>query len=126
MVSSIERLVQNGESIQEVKTLLVSSWAEIAAHLPADFNRHHVGFARDYFRVQLRLAKGQKKRAREIFRGLEKRNGYNEFETTNKRLLAAIDLAVRGSTNWVDESRQPVDPLFRLNHRLSPSDHPKI
>lgn len=120
MASSIERLVENGESIQEVKTLLTSSWAEIAAHLPRDFNRHHKDFVRTYFRVQVRIAKGQKKRAREIFRGLEKKTGYNEFEEVNKPLLAAIDVAVRGSSNWVDESRKPIQPLFRLNHSVTP------
>lgn len=111
----IEKLITNGESLAEAKQLYARSWADIAAKLPEDFNPHHKGFARTYFRVQLRIAKGQKRRAGKMFRGLDERTGYREFENGNRPLLAAIDVAVRGITNWQDDLKRPVKPLFRLN-----------
>ncbi|MEK7112808.1 MAG: hypothetical protein AAB875_05790 [Patescibacteria group bacterium] len=115
MSSNIERLVENGETLKEVKHLYARSWADISSKLPEDFSPHYENFARSYFRAQLRIAKGQKRRASEILRGLDKKAGYLEFEQSNLPLLTAIDLAVRGTTNWSDNLGKPVVPLFRFN-----------
>ena len=115
MSSEIDKLIENGESLAEAKQLYARSWADIALRLPEDFSPHHKDFARTYFRAQLRIAKGQRKRSRDIFRGLIKRAGYQDFEDGNLPLLAAIDIAVRGSTSWQDNLKRLVKPLFRLN-----------
>jgi hypothetical protein len=120
MSTDIERLVANGENVRETIKLFTSSWADIAAKLPDDFDPHHKNFARTYFRVQLRIARGQRKRAGQIFRGLKEKHGYLEFENQNKPLLAAIDIAVRGNTNWADELRRPIVPSFRRNGSSNP------
>ena len=75
-------------------------WSEVTSHLPEDFNPHHRQFLRDYFRAQVRIAAGQKVRAAEIFNGLTKKTGYTDFENSERHLLAAIDLMVRGENRW--------------------------
>lgn len=89
----------------------INSWAYIAIKLPEDFNPHYRRFLRDYFRAQLRVAQGNKIRARRIFEGLEKRAGYREFEEKCESYLAAVDLAVKGSTRW------HARPAFTINHK---------
>ncbi|MGB6839239.1 MAG: hypothetical protein WBE27_03165, partial [Microgenomates group bacterium] len=74
-----------------------------------DVDPHYERFLKGYFKAQLRIADGQKVRAREIFDGLVKKKGYKEFEKENQALLAAIDIVVRGFTN-----RKPIGgPRFR-------------
>jgi len=101
--------------VKEAKLRLAKCWADIAAKLPVDFNPHYNNFARTYFRVQLRISRGQKRRASEIMRGLVERTGYKEFEENNMPLLAAIDIAVKGSSSWQDNLKNPIRPLFTLN-----------
>ena len=115
MSSEIDKLIENGESLAEAKQLYARSWADIALRLPEDFNPHYEDFARTYFRGQLRIAKGQRRKAGRILRGLDERTGYKEFEKKNQPLLAAIDIAVRGSSSWQDDLKRPIKPLFRLN-----------
>lgn len=79
------------------------TWSEMSSYLPDELNPHHLKFFRSYFRAQLRIAEGKKKKAQEIFKGLVKKPGYNEFETQNKLLLAVIDIGARGETKQFTE-----------------------
>lgn len=118
-MSNIEKLVANGDTLSEARTLYVTGWADIASRLPEDLSPEDVSYARTYFRAQLRLARGQKRKARRIFEGLrktpEQEKRYNSFEDRNLSLLAAIDIAVRGTTNIRDASNNQIVPLFKLN-----------
>lgn len=113
--TEIELLVKDGRRLEETRRGYAKSWAEIKGHLSEDFNKHHLGFVRDYFRVQLRIAKGQKVRAKEIMNGLVKRTGFEEFEMNNEPILAAVNIAVRGSTNRKELNGKPIKPAFTLN-----------
>lgn len=115
MKSERNILIENEESLAKAKQAYVRCWADIEARLPEDFNPHYKGFAKTYFRFQLRLARGQRIKAGRIFSGLMGRKGYQKFEEENKPLLAAIDIAVKGRTNWQDDLKRPIKPLFRLN-----------
>ena len=77
----------------------MKNWSEMSSYLPDELNPHHLKFFRSYFRAQLRIAEGKKKKAGEILEGLVKKPGYNEFEMQNKLLLAVIDIGARGKTN---------------------------
>lgn len=101
--------------LKEERNTYVRYWSQISSELPDNFDPHHVGFVRDYFRAQLRIAKGKKRKARRILDGLVKRTGYKEFEDNNRPILAAIDIAVRGSTNWEDDYRRKIEPAFRID-----------
>jgi hypothetical protein len=105
----IDTLIKDGKNVEEARRVYAKSWADIKIQLPKDFSPHNIGFVRDYFRVQLRIARGQKVRAKELMSGLVKRTGFEEFESSNESILAAIDIAVRGSTN-----RDGVKPAFKL------------
>jgi len=100
--------------LAEERDSYVRRWSQISSELPEDFSRHHINFARDYFRAQLRIARGQKKKARRILNGLVDRTGYKEFEKENRPILAAIDYAVRGTSHWEDDLRKKVEPAFRI------------
>lgn len=111
----------NGNGIPEEKTSLVKEknsyvrhWTMIVSELPEDFSPHYLGFVRDYFRGQLRIARGQRKKAKRIIDGLVKRTGFVEFEDQNQPLFAAIDIAVRGSTNRKNFKGDPVEPSFTI------------
>ena len=106
--------------VHEAERRLAKCWGDIAAKLPEDFNPHYEDFARTYFRVQLRIAKGQRTRAKEIMRGLVKKAHYKEFEDNNLPLLAAIDIAVRGNSSWKDNLLNPIRPLFTLDGNTKP------
>ena len=84
--------------LSDAKSQYVKSWADISSRLPDNLNPHYKKFIRDYFRAQLRLQIGQNVKARRIFSGLDKRVGFREFEDKHQPLLAAIDIAVRGTT----------------------------
>ncbi len=101
----------DGSTLREIRTNWVLSWSDIRSRLPADFNPHHVRFLRDYFRAQLRIKRGQRTKAQRIFDGLEKRIGYPEFEDMQREWLAAVDVAVRGTTN------RDIPPAFVLGKK---------
>ena len=111
----------NGNGIPEEETSLVKEknsyvrhWSMIVSELPEDFSPHYLGFVRDYFRGQLRIARGQRKKAKRIIDGLVKRTGFVEFEDQNQPLFAAIDIVVRGSTNRRDFKGKQIEPAFRI------------
>lgn len=78
----------------------------IESRLPDGIDPQYLAFLKGYFRAQLRVAKRQTGRAKEIFDNLDGKEGYKEFTTNNQPLLAAIDLAVRG------ENRRKIEPAF--------------
>ena len=85
-------------------------FSELSHHLPKDRNPHYENFLKGYFNAQLRIARGQKVRAKEIFEGLDKKKDYKDLEKHNQALLAAIDIVVRGATN-----KKPLGgPDFRI------------
>ncbi len=104
----------NPVKFSEAKNHYVRCWSDIASHLPNDFKPRYNDFVRGYFRAQLRVAKGQRVRAREIFKGLDRRRGFKEFEKDNQSLLAAIDIVVTGKSNRSDDLKRPIEPLFRI------------
>lgn len=83
-------------------------WSEISSKLPGNLSQQDQDFVEEYFRAQVMIAQGLKEEARRIFEELEKR-GFRKFEDKYPGLLAAVDLAVRGSTNRRDK------PLFTLS-----------
>ncbi len=93
----------------EQKKAWVNNWGQIDGHLPEDFNSHYEEFVWQYFRAQLRIARGQMVKAGRIMDDLDGQPGFREFEEKNESLLAAIEIAVRGKTN------RRVEPLFRLD-----------
>ncbi len=89
----------------------------VLGHIPSDLlvgGRRNV--LKSYYRAQLRIARGQKTRARKILNGLDDNQIFINLEEEHPDLLAAIDIAVRGSTNHRDFKGDPIKPLFRLNH----------
>lgn len=104
-----EEIRKPSNNVLETRKGKIKQWTELSYYLPKDVDPHHKRFLKGYFRAQLKIADGQKVRAREIFDGLVKKKGYEEFEEENQALLAAIDIVVRGFTN-----RKPVGgPGFR-------------
>lgn len=98
----------SARNLGEAKKHLATTWGEIRARLPEDFDPHHVAFLRDYFRAQLRVQQGRRTKAQRIFGGLDKKTGYKEFEQEKQEWLAAVDLAVRG------ENRREIEPAFKI------------
>ncbi len=105
------------QNFKEAKKELTRSWAVLSTYIPENLNPHYKKFVRDYFRAQVRIETNNKKKARRILDGLESRTGYSEFEAKHENLLAAIDIAVRGQTNRVDEIGKPIEPLFVLGKK---------
>ncbi len=103
---------ESSNNVLKVRKGKVRSWSELSSYLPEDVNPHDVKFIRTYFRGQLRIAEGRKKKAREIFIGLDRKVGFKDFEEANSPLLAAIDIVVRGSTN----RRLFEKPSFRVSN----------
>ena len=97
-------------NVFEARKGKVRSWSELSSYLSEDINPHDAKFIRTYFRAQLRIAEGRNKKAGEIFRGLDKKVGFKDFEEANNPLLAAIDIVVRGSTN----RKLFEDPSFQI------------
>jgi hypothetical protein len=97
------------ESYKTAKNHLVKSWAQIDINLPGKLTPVEKKLARQYFRVQLRYSKNQITKGQRIMKGLVKRDGYEQFELNNEGILAAIDLAVKGKTDWEEP------PAFRID-----------
>lgn len=111
----MDTLVKDGESFSKERTLYVGNLSEISARIPEEILRKYKNFIFSYFRAQLRIARGQDKRAREILNGLDKKTGFLEFEEKNESLLAAIDISVRGSSNREDSRGDKIKPLFEIS-----------
>lgn len=96
---------------------LRSRWSLIIDHIPAHLLIEGRGnLLKDYYRAQLRIARGQKIRAKGILGGLIKDKIFLSLEEQHEDLLAAIDFAARGGSNRRNFKGEPVEPLFRLNH----------
>lgn len=110
----MQALIRDGETLNKEKQLYTRNLSEILSKVPEEIKKDHKSFISSYFRAQLRIAKGQRKRAAEILNGLDRKTGFAEFEEEHASLLAAIDIAVRGSSNRKDSLGEPLTPLFRL------------
>lgn len=78
----------------------IRNWVELQSFLPNDISKKELKFLEAYFRIQLRVANGQMKRANELFGFLGKIKGYNDFENEHIPLLKVVDIAVKGKTRW--------------------------
>ena len=90
----------------------------VFSHIPEDLlmeGRENI--LKDYYRAQLRIARGQKIRAKEILNGLDKNQIFLNLEKEHEGLLVAIDIAARGKSNRRDFKGEPIEPLFRLNSK---------
>jgi len=118
MVAELRRYTgEDGELLSTLgitKERLAKHWSDINLQLPEEFNPHYRSFIRDYFRAQLRIEEGNRKKASRILSGLDKRPGFTQFEFKNEQVLAAIDIAVHGSTKRVDELGEPLKPSFKV------------
>lgn len=94
--------------------LFSPSWNEIAVLLPDSLNPGEDRLLRGYYDVQKKITLKQKESAKKKMNSLLKMTGYEEFEAKNDNLFAAIDIAVRGSTNRLNGDKKPIEPLFRL------------
>lgn len=113
----IDILVRDGEHLEEARHSYATSWSAISGRLPRSLGESQIHLVRDYFRVQLRVARGQRVKARRILQGLDKKHEFKKFEEHNQSILAAVDIAVRGVTHRIkDDSGNPIEPAFRLNH----------
>lgn len=81
----------------------VRNFGEMMGILPNSLVESEINRLQDYFLVQVAFADGSRNKAREMMRGLAKRTGWDEFEDTHKKLLAVIDVAVRGETRQFTE-----------------------
>lgn len=103
----IERIV---DQIRNQRSLVFS-------HIPVDLLREgRENVLESYYRAQLRIARGQKTRAKEIINGLVKNQIFLNLEKNHEDLLVAIDIAARGGSNRRNFKGEPIEPLFRLNH----------
>lgn len=59
---------------------------------------------KEYFRVQVTLQGGARRKAREMMRGLVQKSGWDELDNERRDLLATVDVAVRGETRQYDKS----------------------
>jgi hypothetical protein len=114
--AEMNELIHDGKSLKDEARLYAKGLSDISSKIPQDVLRENENFIKTYFRAQLRIAKGQNTRAKEILNGLDKKTGFLKFEEKNEPLLAAIDIAVRKTTNRKDERRNPIEPLFRLDN----------
>ena len=95
-------------SIPEGRHGKVHGFGEMRGFFPDSLGEGEMNFLKEYFRVQIKIQEGKRKRAKEKMDGLAKRTGWNEFEEQNKELLAMIDIAVRGETRQFDTSGYPM------------------
>jgi hypothetical protein len=95
-------------SIPEERHGKVHGFGEMEGFFPDSLGEGEMNFLKEYFRVQIKIQKGRRKRAKEKMDGLADKTGWNEFEEQNKELLAMIDIAVRGETRQFDTSGYPM------------------
>ena len=60
---SREIFKESTNNVLEARKGKVRSWSELSSYLPVDINPHNEKFIRTYFRAQLRIAEGRKKKA---------------------------------------------------------------
>jgi hypothetical protein len=95
----------NAEFLPEVHNLVpearrgkVRDFGEMQTIIPNSLVEAEINLLNDYFRVQVTIAEGARHKAREMMQGLARRTMWGEFEDSHQKLLAVIDVAVRGET----------------------------
>ncbi|MFC1625444.1 hypothetical protein ACFL1Q_00175 [Patescibacteria group bacterium] len=84
------------------------NWGVVESLLPAEVDEKQKGWLKSYFNAQIAVADKKFERAYRIFHKLDNTEGFNDFEVENESLFAAIDIAVRKTTN------RDVEPSFKL------------
>lgn len=84
----------------------VKDFSEMKSFLPNSLREGELNFIKSYFRVQLRVSEGRRKKATEMYRGLEKKTGWEDFAKDRVDLLVLVDLAARG------ETKEFYEPVF--------------
>lgn len=76
-------------------------FVQISQNIPDEVLRKHGKLLKAYFKAQVRIKNGQLKKASRLLGHLDRCHGLLEFEKDeqNRKILADIDIAVRGKTN---------------------------
>jgi hypothetical protein len=74
----------------------VPGWAEIASKLPDSLTPRELKLVHGFYTAQVRMAKGQEKKARKVFDGLDSQPDYRSFEDSHEDLLEGVKKKVRG------------------------------
>jgi len=83
----------------------VNNWSDMKSILPMeDVNKLRAEkLLRGYFRSQLLLSRGKKVKAERLIRCLDRYPEFRKLEDEHEYLFKAIDYAVKGSTNRINE-----------------------
>lgn len=94
---------------------LRNQWSGIAGKIPEELLQGNYNVLHSYYRAQLRIHCEKKVKARRILNSLASNKNFVSLEDSHADLLAAIDIAVKGYTNYRDFKNNPVKPLFTLD-----------
>src|SRR3972149_7964621 len=95
---SPEYLAEFHNLVPEARRGKVRNFGEMQTIIPNSLVEAEINLLQDYFRVQVTIAERARHKAREMMQGLAKRGSWDDFEDTHRKLLAVIDIAVRGET----------------------------
>jgi len=94
----------------------VTNFDDIKDCLPNDMPEKYHLLAKIWFEFQLMLKNRDLGKAKEIASEHFETKDWKDFEYSNPKLLAAIDLMVRGTTNMV---KKDTDASFKFNKIIS-------
>ena len=94
---------------------LRSQWSGISGKIPEELLKGNYKILHGYYRAQLRISCDKKVKARNILNSLASDEKFISLEDSHPDLLVAIDIAVKGYTNYRDFRNDPVNPLFTLD-----------
>ncbi len=77
----------------------IRDWVTIQTLLPEDLAEGEMRLLKSYYRAQLKIVHGQKKKAGKLLDRLDNICGFQDLEENRGELFKVIDLAVRGETN---------------------------
>ena len=108
-----ERLLSE---IPEDRKGKVKDFGEMKHFLQNQLHGGELNLLKSYFSVQIQArgknegSEGRRKKAREMYRGLKEKQGWEEFADKRISLLVLVDIAVRGETRQFEEPYyRPVD-----------------
>ncbi len=94
---------------------LRNQWGGIASKIPEELLKGNYKILHGYYRAQLRISCEKKVKARNILNSLASNKNFISLEDSHADLLVAIDIAVKGYTNYRDFRNEPVKPLFTFD-----------
>lgn len=94
---------------------LRNQWGGIACKIPEELLKGNYNILHSYYRAQLRIFCEKRVKARKILNSFASNKNFTSLEDSHADLLAAIDVAVKGYTNYRDFRNEPVKPLFTLD-----------